>query len=296
MLTQLFYIHALSPLHIGIGQGEGVVDLPIYRAAATNLPIVPGSSIRGAMREAVTYKEEMGSIHRVSDDIFGPERIENGQGGYAGALSMGDANILAMPFRSFKGVFVWASCPFILNRYRRDLDTLDQKNLPPHLNNQRTARIPNTSYNEINNKVIVEELDILAEKCTEADLWSDFICSVVFGETDKASFANRFVILSDDDFCFLSETATEKRTRIKIDNRTGIVKNGALWIEENLPAESVLWCLMAMGPSRKIKSTTPTASDLMHQLCCVDKLHLGAHASVGKGLVRLIHTHVTAEA
>ena len=31
MLTQLFLIHALSPLHAGTGQSVGAIDLPIAR-------------------------------------------------------------------------------------------------------------------------------------------------------------------------------------------------------------------------------------------------------------------------
>ena len=45
MQTKIFHLHALSALHVGTGQGVGVVDLPIARAKATNLPLVPGSAL-----------------------------------------------------------------------------------------------------------------------------------------------------------------------------------------------------------------------------------------------------------
>ena len=50
MTTQLTFVHALSPLHAGIGQGAGVIDLPIAREKATGIPFLPGSSLKGALR------------------------------------------------------------------------------------------------------------------------------------------------------------------------------------------------------------------------------------------------------
>ena len=33
-----YFIHALSPLHPGVGQGVGGVDLPVAREKATGIP------------------------------------------------------------------------------------------------------------------------------------------------------------------------------------------------------------------------------------------------------------------
>ncbi|MCS7269380.1 MAG: RAMP superfamily CRISPR-associated protein, partial [Geminicoccaceae bacterium] len=51
MLTRPFLLHALSPLHAGTGQAAGIVDLPIARMKATGIPFVPGSSIKGVLRD-----------------------------------------------------------------------------------------------------------------------------------------------------------------------------------------------------------------------------------------------------
>jgi len=50
MTAQLTFVHALSPLHAGIGQGAGVIDLPIAREKATGIPFLPGSSLKGALK------------------------------------------------------------------------------------------------------------------------------------------------------------------------------------------------------------------------------------------------------
>ncbi len=51
MLTQIFHLHALTALHVGAGQALGVVDLPLARARATHLPLVPGSALKGVLRD-----------------------------------------------------------------------------------------------------------------------------------------------------------------------------------------------------------------------------------------------------
>ena len=49
---------------------------------------------------------------------------------------------------------------------------------------------------------------------------------------------------------FLAETATEVRTRVRIDPEKRTVVRGQLWFEENLPAESVLWGVLGTDRSR----------------------------------------------
>jgi len=54
-----YFAMALDPIHVGSGrQGLGRVDLPIVREAATNLPIIPGSSICGVTRAAVAINKD----------------------------------------------------------------------------------------------------------------------------------------------------------------------------------------------------------------------------------------------
>ncbi|HCW51693.1 MAG TPA: hypothetical protein DGR79_06470, partial [Clostridiales bacterium] len=48
--SRVFWIHALTPLHVGAGQGVGFIDLPVMREKATGWPIVPGSTVKGVMR------------------------------------------------------------------------------------------------------------------------------------------------------------------------------------------------------------------------------------------------------
>jgi CRISPR-associated protein Cmr4 len=50
MRKEHYLLKVLTPLHIGAGQGLGHVDLPIVREAHTNFPYIPGTSLKGALR------------------------------------------------------------------------------------------------------------------------------------------------------------------------------------------------------------------------------------------------------
>ena len=113
MKQTLYHLHTISALHVGTGQGTGIIDLPIARAKASNLPQVPGSAIKGVLRDVLRAQPNVS----VSDllALFGPEIGQNASE-YAGALVVGDAQLLCLPIRSWHGTFAWATCPMILHR------------------------------------------------------------------------------------------------------------------------------------------------------------------------------------
>ena len=45
--TRIYWLHALSPTHAGIGRGVGYIDLPIDRDGVTGWPIIRGSAFKG---------------------------------------------------------------------------------------------------------------------------------------------------------------------------------------------------------------------------------------------------------
>ena len=64
----------------------------------------------------------------------------------------------------------------------------------------------------------------------------------------REKYKSSLVVLSDDDFCDFVTLSTEVIARIKIDPKTGTVKKGALWYEEYLPADSILYSLALTSP------------------------------------------------
>ena len=63
MQVRIFHLQNLSALHVGTGQGVGIVDLPIARSKATNLPVVPGSGLKGILRDELQLKNQLDTIH-----------------------------------------------------------------------------------------------------------------------------------------------------------------------------------------------------------------------------------------
>ena len=284
MQTRIFHLQNSSALHVGTGQGVGVVDLPIARAKATNLPIVPGSALKGVLRDEL--KSQKNLTDEDINTLFG--KYKNAD--HAGAIAFGDANLLLLPIRSFAGTVAYATCPFILRQYKRDLG-LELK--VPNLTENK-AFITNDSVLQIDNKIGLEDLDIIAKSDGDLEGCANKIAEQLYPDNTldyqewRKEFTKRFVVLPDSIFSFLADTATEIRTRIRIDRTTRVVQPGALWTEENLPADSVLWGVIGVSQSRD-KHNEKSAEALADLLPTEEiSLQLGGKHTVGRGLCRLL--------
>ncbi|WP_308032643.1 type III-B CRISPR module RAMP protein Cmr4 [Neisseria cinerea] len=292
MNTRIFHLHALSALHVGTGQGIGAVDLPIARSRATNLPLVPGSALKGVLRDEA--KEKWHVSENDIQALFGADSQADKDNIHAGAAALGDAHLLLLPIRSFAGTAAFATCPFILQRYARDVrGMLPESPKVPALKN--SASVPeNTVLRVSGSQIALEDLDIGSETGTEAEQWAKFIAAAVYpeGTADceawREQLVRRFVILPDSLFSFLADTATEIRMRIKINRETRIVKEGALWSEENLPAESVLYGILSVDKSYR-RSNAKSADQLSSLIPAGEtQIQIGGKHTVGRGLCRLI--------
>jgi len=281
MLTRAFLLHALSPLHAGTGQAAGIVDLPIARYRSTGIPFVPGSSIKGVLRDA---RRSAGNEKEPSLlAVFGPETGNASE--HAGALVVGDARLLALPVRSFRGTFAWVSSPLLLELARRDLgEVASGLNLPSLTG--RAARVTNGSTCLFENKIYLEDLDLPAEADPVCDAWAKFLAPLVSPGEDI--FSKRFVVVDDDTMSFLMETATQLDARVRLDPTTRTVAQGALWLEESLPPESLLLGLLAADRSRRNGLAMSPAEVLDYVLGEATVLQLGGKATVGRGRCRIV--------
>ncbi len=167
MEKRIFHLQNLSALHVGTGQGVGVVDLPIARAKASNLPIVAGSAIKGVLRDEL-YQQDFIKNHDVKI-LFGASTDSDDDSMHAGAIAFGDANLLLFPIRSFAGTVAYATCPYILRQYKRDME-LDLK-IP---SNGETAGVVENSSLFVGNtsKIALEDLDIDANHNDTIEAWA----------------------------------------------------------------------------------------------------------------------------
>lgn len=121
--NKMFFIHCQSPVHVGTGQGVGIIDMPIMRERVTSWPLVPGSSIKGVLREYCTLLAKDHRGNEMVDVAFGKvseSRSESADSTSAGSLAFTDGRMLAFPVASGYGTFAYVSCPMALRRLLRD--------------------------------------------------------------------------------------------------------------------------------------------------------------------------------
>lgn len=237
--ARLYFVHALSPLHPGTGQGVGVIDLPIAREKATGIPYLPGSSVKGVLRDAMQNGGRNGAVK----SLFGPDTGNAAE--HAGAAQFADARLLLLPIRSLRGTFAWVTSPYLLRRLIRDAAEtgLQPPGAPPAPAQRQQALISGEAivYSG-RNLVILEDLDLGAERRNDVTSWAEWIGKYAFRDADEqAMLKERLCVIHDDVLNFLLTTATEVVARIRLQEDSKTVAEGALWYEESLPAETLLY-------------------------------------------------------
>lgn len=286
---KLFFVQALSNIHCGTGQGVGDIDLPTAKEAATSFPLIPGSTLKGVLRD---YFSHNGNSNKILTAAFGPDFGDDDAEAYASALMITDARILLLPVRAFAGVFAYVTCPLVLSRFALDLGQVEESvpsDIPQVESGQ--AMIPAGSENQIDGNLLLEELDLrVVEGNEDWKKWCDYLKQSVFEKQWAASVAGaRLALVNNDVFSFLCETALPVTARIKLNKETGTVQPGALWYEESMPAETVLGGLVAATDS----FTRPklTSADILKDFATGKfTLQLGGMATTGKGLCHIRFT------
>jgi CRISPR-associated protein Cmr4 len=248
--NRTLFIYTETLLHAGMGTGLGAVDLPIQREKTTGLPIIQGSGIKGALRQQYKGSKEDKAV------VFGPDDEPD----YAGAVSIGDARVLAFPVRALKGVFVWVTSHSVLARFARDCgidEPLPPR--PPAITDEgfSEAYISDTSlWLDEQGRIVLEEYLYTGKVSEQASNWACWLTRNALPQTGiykdyyHDALKKRFVILPDNDFRDFTLYSTEVRTRIKIDREKKTVDDGALFTEEALPADTLLYVPVSASKPR----------------------------------------------
>jgi CRISPR-associated protein Cmr4 len=293
--TRIYWLHALSPTHAGIGRGVGYIDLPIDRDRVTGWPVIRGSAFKGVWADYYRATDAARKQDPVLKAAFG---IADGDNSNSGALIPSDAKLVCLPVRSFRGTFAWCTSPLCLQMLRRTLalsNVLDPPASPSTLADDVAHHAKDSVLLE-GAQIFLEDLDFKAQECATATAWAESISGWLFPtENDpwRMEFQKRFVVLPDTAFDFLCETGTEVQTRVRIEDETKTVADGALWTEESLPAETILagivQCDRVFG--RNGEDVTPTG--LLNRFAKDSlTLQIGGKATVGRGQMHCVFTEV----
>jgi len=274
--------------------------------------MIQSSGIKGKLRRAFDNhdettdeieKQQKQKIKDITKIIFGPESNENND--HAGALSPGDGRILLFPVRSLAGVFAWITCPLVISRLVRDLK-LD-KNSVNWAGNWNIIPIDGQAFISSNSKLLIDDSIVLEEFTfvavtdnAQVQNLANWLANNALPSSNEYEFWRNklkedLVIISDDTFKDFCQFSTDVVSRTKLDPIKKIVENGALWTEENLPSDSLLYsplfaCDPRVGTKENIPSEVANAESILnfvqqHVNNKYNRLQLGGNETIGRGIV-----------
>jgi CRISPR-associated protein Cmr4 len=256
---------AETSIHCGAGRSAGIIDLPVAREAATDYPFVPGSSLKG------TLLDRAKALGRTDvDDLFGtPDN--------AGKLLISDARLLLLPVRSLTGTYRWATCPLLLERYRRDLARCGFTTTVPSVTAPRGDGVAGALTTVPSGQRLYLEEREFAVTGPCPDAVHEGIAPLVRHEQTRTRLASQVVVLTDDDFAWFCRYALPIQARNVLEDGTKRSKN--LWYEESLPTDTLLYALVLA----RDESAEPAVADLFPD--ADPYLQIGGNETVGHGWV-----------
>ncbi len=267
-----------TPLHPGIGQNVGVIDLPVRRERHTRFPYVPSSSLKGSLRSAMEIDDEM------KNALFGSELGSSSQ--HAGAMSFSDTRILAFPVRTLNGIFAWVTSPIIIDRLRRDLDLLGLEfavDIPARID---SSKILSTSTYKGPTRIVIEDLMLEVTKNPEVDRLANVFASICLGRNShkvlRTKLQQDLFVLSEPHFQHLVEFGTEVLARNQLDLDTKTSNN--LWSIELIPRDTLFYSILIAEDSRSGQGQT--AEILLQELTSKlsgKHVQLGGNETLGHG-------------
>lgn len=251
-----------TSLHAGASQSTGAVDLPVQRERATGYPVVVGSSLKGALRAHFKQTWADKQVHRT---FGGPDE--------AGLVGISDGRLLLLPIRSLQHAFVWVTCPYLLERFTRDLlltghsSTWRVPNIRPATpGDVLIADLPETST------LFLEEFAFTVRSHPALTEIANDIAPLMAHDSARARLATHLAIISDSDFSYFAQYGLPVNARNQLDDHK-TSKN--LWYEESLPTDTLLYYL--------VLSESDSLDDFTKHIQASPYVQLGGNESIGQG-------------
>lgn len=281
--TALLGLLAQTSLHAGANTQTGIIDLPIQREGHNGYPCVFGSAMKGALRA----KAENLQAKEIVTAVYG---AEHGAADSAGAIIVTDARLLLFPVRSLTSQFKWVTCPDVLRRYQADSERLGLKvNFDMFgLDDESQAIVHGEQASIVeSNGLFLEEYRFTVQTKNLGAIISA-LAKLMQRDDAVQALQKQLVIVSNDSFTHLVNHATSVNAHIAIDSDTKIVKNGALWYEETLPPETLLYLGLSANQERKKEGKLLSAKEVLSRVLDLfpkDEFYLqiGGNETVGMG-------------
>lgn len=294
MKQNILILFTRTPLHVGAGSSVGAIDQPIQRERHTAFPIIPGSSIKGVFADAwkdELVREEKGKLIRPGKEdsskeiswLFGSDKAD---APCSGALRFSEARLLAFPIRSAKGGFAWITCPLALARAQRDgVIQYDDCVAEPE---------DGQAYFNANRLGLEDRVAVLEEYAFRhaGEVPASLVASlkglfndVVWNEADE-----RIVIVSNGMMSYFAQSACEVAQHVRIDPDKGTVAKGALFNQENVPADTLFYSVVHSTESAEWKRSSADASAALERKVAAKQqlFQFGGDSSTGLGYCTVV--------
>lgn len=285
------FLYTISPVHMGAGTAFGLIDSPIQRERHTEHPLFAGSGLKGAVRHRFGQLTEWKNDTLLSR-LFGPEGQSDNL--HAGAVSFGDAQLLAFPVRCAKQGYVYITSPLALARAARLLALLGKKDFPALPAAPAEGEAGVTAADLLSGERLhLEAFEYRAQQNASLQAIAQWLATNALPQNPAHQFfrnklSQHLVLLPDDDFGYFVRNATVVEPHVKIDDDTGTAKDGGLFYVENLPPESLLIAPLMASQERSGNAEKLEAEAVLSQVSAGldgQMVQIGGDASTGRGQV-----------
>lgn len=278
MTELLLYLYAEAPLHAGAADSEGPIDLPIQREAATGYPVMWGQGLKGALREAAV---EAGWPD--VETVFGSALTEDGGGPGGtkrGDLTVGDAQLVALPVATLQRTFAWATSEIALSRLSRKYERLASQRgqLPDVPSVDGGAGL--ASRGHWSGAQAVGPCAVTVEHDATVADWAERLALDALPnggpfEPFTAKVQDDLLVVGSSVMPMLCRECTELTARVQLDDGKQVKQ---LFYSEYLPAETIL------AASLTLRNGGAEILGRLRHLLDGALLRLGGDETVGKGL------------
>ncbi|MGC8910356.1 MAG: type III-B CRISPR module RAMP protein Cmr4 [Fervidicoccaceae archaeon] len=289
----LLLIRAITPLHVGVGEGEHV-DLSVQRDEF-GFPIIWGTSLKGAIKSQ--FNRIYGKDEKLIKELFGDDENPS-------KLRVLDARLFLIPARTYKEVWTYVTSKQVIERLEPyaelagfKLDTgVESKgsstvgNAGAHEPIEKVDVIVNKDYLLEDGKITLNEIFDLTAKSnpTEFNMINTLINKISSIKNEKIEKLIKRI--EERGICLVTDEESKSRAiinksiviqyRIRLKGDEKVVKEGGLWSEELLPSETLMLSALVVNESDLSKLKNLVEKNPFY-------LFIGGKESVGRGLAEI---------
>lgn len=277
--ADFYTIDCLTNTLVGSGKANyGVIDQLVQRDAATDIPVIHASGLKGAIKEFCTHERlDDKDIYRVFGSVK-PSATESKQQTskdediMTGMYKFMDAHLLCIPVRSDRRAYLHITCPLVLENITNQLQLFGKSSLVNDISTVACMINDNDSreaycFNEALNGAILEDFEF---KTTHK--------SHELPELLKNLFGNEIAVTSN----YIFKTLTnDLHLPVIARNHLENGESENLWYEQIVPRKSRFWFTL-------LKPQNEVIPNFDNKIVAPDSvIQIGANATVGYGYIKI---------